>query len=172
MVASLVLASNVWAANAPNVNLQQTMLAKVNPQGLALWDITNAALDDSGNLSAAKITPANWTKLIEIGKALEEGGRILASSSGIIAAAPGAKLQDEGNAGATTAADVQHFLNAKPAVFRSHALELQKTGTAVRCRQETTSQLSNFRLWTQCARTATRSSGIRSKEVPRHSVAG
>jgi hypothetical protein len=130
-MAGLVTAGMVLGADAPKANLQLTMLTKVNPQGLALWDITNNAQDAEGNFDGSKVTAANWAKLAEIGHALEEAGGSLATSSGIIAAPPAAKLQDEGNPGASKAADVQRYIDAKPAVFRSHALELQKTGAAV-----------------------------------------
>jgi hypothetical protein len=118
-------------ADAPKVNLQQTMLTKVNPNGLALWAITNNAIDDNGDIAASKLKAADWAKLLEIGKALEESGKTLATSSGIIAAAPGAKLQDENNAGASKAADVQRYIDAKPAILRNHALELQKSGAGI-----------------------------------------
>jgi hypothetical protein len=91
----------------------------------------DASGDDNGNVVGSKITATNWAKLLEIGKGLEEGGRTLATSAGIVAAPPGAKLQDEGNAGAPTVADIQRYIDAKPAIFRSRALELQKAGAGV-----------------------------------------
>jgi hypothetical protein len=115
---------------AAMANLQLIMLTKVNPQGTALWDVTNKATNDEGVVDAKKVTAEQWASLLEIGKSLEEGGRLLATGK-VIAAEPGAKLQDEGNEGASTAKDVQRYLNAKPAVFRTHALELQKTGAGV-----------------------------------------
>ena len=131
LVAGLTLITTVLAADAPKANLQLTMLTKVNPQGLALWAITNDALDDAGNVDGKKVTATQWKALLEIGKGLEEGGRTLATSNGIIAAPPGAKLQDEANEGAAKAADVQRYVDAKPAEFRKHALSLQQTGASV-----------------------------------------
>ena len=129
LVAGLLVVGSTLAADAaPKANLQLTMLTKVNPQALALWDIGNDAQDDNGNIDAKKIKAATWTNLVEIGKAIEEGGRTLATSNGVIAAAPGAKLQDEAGPGSSKAADVQRYLDAKPADFRKYALELQKTG--------------------------------------------
>lgn len=121
----------VQSAETPAANLQLIMLTQVNAQGLALWDITNNAVADSGDLDPKLITADKWAKLLEIGKALEQGGKTLATSSKIIAAAKGSKLQDEGNQGASTAADVQRYLDAKPAEFRKHAVALQKTGADV-----------------------------------------
>ncbi|MFT3905959.1 MAG: hypothetical protein QM718_06625 [Steroidobacteraceae bacterium] len=115
----------------PKTNLQLTMLTKVNVYGLALWDITNGAMDARAAIDASKLKEVDWARLIEIGRALEEGGRALASRNGIVVAAPGAKLQDEGNADASSAADVQRYVDAKPEVFRQHAQALQKTGAGV-----------------------------------------
>lgn len=56
------------------------MVEQVNPQGLALWEITHGAMDDEGNLAGSRITAANRAKLLAIGKGLEEGGRALASA--------------------------------------------------------------------------------------------
>ncbi len=131
LLAGLLVVGSALGADAPKTNLQLTMLTKVNPQGLALWDITNKSQDDNGNLDGRKLTPASWAQLLEIGKALKEGGKALATSSGVIVALPGAKLQDEGNTGASKAADVQRYVDAKPAEFREHAQELQKTGAAI-----------------------------------------
>lgn len=131
-VASLTIFGTALAADATKPVVQVLMQSKVNPMGLALWDITNPAIGADGNLDPKKISAANWARLLEIGKALEEAGRTLATSGGVLAALPGAKLQDEGTAaGASKAADVQRYLDAKPAVFRTHALALQKTGASV-----------------------------------------
>ena len=119
------------AADEAKVNLQLTMLTKVNPNALALWDATNKAQDDNGNIDPKKLNAAAWAKLLDMGKAIEEGGKALAASNGVIAAAPGTKLQDETNPGASKAADVQRFLNAKPAEFKKHSAELQKTGAGL-----------------------------------------
>jgi hypothetical protein len=129
--AVVMVLGNALGADAPKANLQLTMLTKVNPQALALWDITNNSQDAEGNFDGSKVTAATWAKILEIGKALEAGGRTLAVSNGIIAALPGAKLQGEDVAGASKAANVQGYLDAQPSVFRSHALELQKSGAAI-----------------------------------------
>jgi Cytochrome C' len=127
----LMIASIAVAQEAPKVNLQLTMQTKVNPQGLALWDITNNAQDDKGNLDPKKLTAAKWAKLVEIGGSLEEAGKTLAIAKGVIAAAPGTKLQDETTPDSPKAADVQRHIDAKPGVFRQRAQELQKTGADV-----------------------------------------
>jgi len=128
-LAALLARGSALGTDAPRANVQLTMLTMVNPQALALWDITNNSQDEAGNLDARKIKAASWSKLLEIGKALEKGGRTLATSSGVIAALPGAKLQDEDNTGTSKAVEVQRYLDAKPAEFRKHAQELQKTGS-------------------------------------------
>lgn len=131
LVAGVLAAGIAMAANAPEANLQVTMLTKVNPQATALWDLTNDAQDNEGNIDPKKIDSATWAKLLEAGKALEEGGRTLATTGRVIAASPGAKLQDESGPGASKAADVQRYLDAKPEEFRKQAMALQKTGADI-----------------------------------------
>ena len=130
-IASLTIFGTAVAADTAKPVVQVLMQTKVNPMGLALWDITNPAIGSDGNLDPKMISATQWARLLEIGKALEEAGRTLATTGGVVAALPGAKLQDEGAAAAAKAADVQRYLNAKPAVFRTHALALQKTGASV-----------------------------------------
>ncbi len=129
-VLGLTLAGMALAADTP-ANLQLIMVSNVNPNGLALWDVTNTAMDDNGQVSASKLSAESWKKLLDIGTKLEEGGRALATAPKVIAAAPGSKLQDESNQGASTAKDVQRFIDAKPAEFRKHAVALQKTGADI-----------------------------------------
>src|SRR5690348_11848264 len=109
LAALAAVATSVIAADEPTANLQLTMLAKVNPNALALWDATNKAQDDNGNLDPKKLNADAWTRIVEMGKAIEAGGKALATTNGIIAAPAGAKLQDEGNPGASKAADVQRY---------------------------------------------------------------
>lgn len=118
-------------AEAAKANLQVTMLTQVNPQALALWDLTNDAQDDKGDIDARKIKPETWARLLEIGKSLEAAGRTLSTNERVLAAAPGAKLQDQDAPGSSKAADVQRYLDAKPAEFRKHATDLQRTGASI-----------------------------------------
>jgi len=131
LVGLVAVCGSVSGADERQANLQLTMLTKVNPNALALWDATNKAQDDNGELDAKKLNAASWARILDMGKAIEEGGKLLATSNGVMAASPGAKLQDESNPGAAKAADVQRYLNAKPAEFRKHALALQKTGAGI-----------------------------------------
>lgn len=126
----LAIASSAIADEVAKVNLQTTMQTKVNPQGLALWAITNNAQDDKGDFDPKKLTAEKWAKLLEIGASLEQAGKTLATAKGVMAAAPGTKLQDE-NADSPKAVDVQRHLDAQPDLFRQRALELQKTGANV-----------------------------------------
>jgi hypothetical protein len=132
--AVLLLAGSTLAAEAPaptKANVQVAMLSQVNPQGTALWDITNEAVDDAGNPSAAKLKPADWKRLLAIGKSLEEGGKALSSANTIVSAPPGAKIADEGPPGVAKAADVQRYIDADTATFRSRAARLQQTGAGI-----------------------------------------
>lgn len=128
LVPGLLAAGLSFAAAPPEANVQLTMLTKVNPQATAVWNLTNDAQDDAGNIDPKKIDAATWAKLMDAARALEEGGRAMATATRLVAAPPGAKLQDEGGPGASKAADVQRYIDAKPAEFRKHSAALQKTG--------------------------------------------
>lgn len=133
-VVGFLLLGTAFAADStrdsgqPAVTMQSIMLSKINPQATALWDITGNALDDEGTLDGKKISAEQWTKLLELGKSIEEGGKLL-NADKVIAAAPGVKIQDEGAQGASTAQDVQRYLDAKPAELRTQASLLQRVGT-------------------------------------------
>jgi hypothetical protein len=144
---ALLLAGTAMAADAPKpaapeaaapaaappatANVQVAMLTQINLQGTALWDITNNAMDDAGNVSAKLLKPADWKRLAEIGKSLEEGAHALATATKIVAAPPGAKIADEGPPGVAKAADVQRYIDAATNTFRSRATKLQQTGAGV-----------------------------------------
>jgi hypothetical protein len=127
-VTTALVTSLAIAADAPKVVLQTVMLTVVNPQGLALWAITNDAIGDDGNLDAKKLTPAKWAQLGEIGKALQAGGRTLATNRGIVAAPPGARLQDDTPTGPSKSIAVQGYLDAQPDLFHQRAKALQDLG--------------------------------------------
>jgi len=129
-VLSLTMISLAVAEEADKVNVQLAMANKVNPEGLALWDVTNNAMDDDGYLDPKKLTAEKWAQLLEIGQSLEQTGKMMASGKEFIAAAPGTKLQDE-SPNSFSAADVQRFIDAKPDLFREKAQVLSKTGTEV-----------------------------------------
>jgi hypothetical protein len=138
--AMLVLAGTAIAADAPKAQapaaappatatVQLAMQGKVNPQGLALWDITNNAMDETGEITGKKIKAENWQQLLVIGKALEQGGHELATAGKIISAPHGAKLADEAP-GTANATDVQRYIDADVATFRSRAARLEQTGAS------------------------------------------
>jgi hypothetical protein len=142
--AILLLAGSTVAAGAPTAggakaarpdaataNVQLAMLGQVNPQATALWDITNDAMDDAGALSAARLKAAHWKRLLAIGRALEGSGRALRTARTIVAAPPGAKIADEGPPGVSRAADVQRFIDADTATFRSRSARLEQAGASV-----------------------------------------
>lgn len=131
LLAGSAMAAAPAAAPPATANVQVAMLTQINLQGTALWDITNNAMDDAGNVSAKLLKPADWTKLLAIGKSLEQGARDLARAKTIVSAPPGAKIADEGPPGVAKAADVQRYIDAANGTFRSRAAALEKTGAGI-----------------------------------------
>ena len=102
---AIIVCGRAMPADVPPASVQQIMQTQVNPQGLALWDITNKVLDDRGYLDGSKLSPAAWEQLLAIGKALQSGAATLAGSQHPRVAPPGGKLQYEGSKGALAKAE-------------------------------------------------------------------
>jgi hypothetical protein len=97
------------------------MKTVVAPQSQVIWDVGNAAADDSGNPSAAKMKPEDWAKIAAAAGNVRRASQALTQATRVIAAAPGQKIQDEENPGAFNAMQVQKAIDAAPTVFKAFA---------------------------------------------------
>jgi cytochrome c556 len=130
IAAALTLA--ILAVDAPGAQmpagqpaqLHRTMKTIVAPMADALWAVGNDTMDDAGNADARRIKPADWAKLGSAAQAMKDAALGLANAPKVIAAMPGDKLQNDGAPGATTAAQIQGFIDADPQGFATHAREL------------------------------------------------
>jgi len=110
-------------ASAPP-NVHESMKNVVAVQMQAVWDLGNKAMDDNGNADASKLTAAEWGQLLQAATQVKQASQSLAVARQFRAAAPGQKLDGEGNPGATSAQQVQGFIDAKPDAFRAFAQAL------------------------------------------------
>jgi cytochrome c556 len=125
LLAGAALFATAQAANPPAApNLHALMKDIVAPQTQIVWDISNQALDDQGNPDASKLKPADWTKIAAAASKVKQASQTLAQAEHVMAAAPGQKIDGEGNPDAFGAKDVQKVLDAKPTVFRAFAQQL------------------------------------------------
>ncbi len=131
LAAGLVLAAGCGPkTSAPTVHASMTQV--IAPQAQAIWDVTNAAYNDAGDgLDPAKISAADWTRLGQAGRQVSDQARQLAQARKVVAAAPGVKIDSEGDAGAAGAKEVQAYIDANPAAFAERARKLADAGDMV-----------------------------------------
>lgn len=113
----LVALSALAASPGTAPNLYELMKNVVAVQTQVVWDIGNKALDEEGNPDASKLTPADWSRIIAAAGKARDASLSLATADHVMVAAPGQKLQDEGNPGAFGAKDVQAVIDANPKAF-------------------------------------------------------
>jgi len=125
--AALLLA--VGAAYGAATTVHASMKDVIAPQGQALWDVTNAAMDDAGKPDASRISEEGWAKVAEAGRRLKEHSELLARARPLIVAEPGERLQDEGGpGGGAGAGQVQAYIDRDPEGFAEHAMALAALG--------------------------------------------
>jgi cytochrome c556 len=136
-IGMLVAAYEVHSAAAP-ADVHALMKDVVAVQTQVIWDISNAAQDDQGNPDASKMSAADWTKIIDAAGKVRQASQTLAKADHVIAAAPGVKLEGEGNEGVAGAKQVQAALDKNPAEFRTRsqalATSMEQIATAAKAK--------------------------------------
>jgi hypothetical protein len=105
------------------VNTRVAMVAGVNPAAVAIWDITNDAMDESGELDPVRMDDEAWARLREHAEMLEVWSRRMADAEVIRAAGPdlvGRQVPE----GVASRAEIQAMIDADPAGFRAEARDL------------------------------------------------
>jgi hypothetical protein len=119
LVPSLFLLANT----APRpTNLVSEMTGEVAAQAQVLWDVTNAAQDDSGNPVVARFKPADWVRIKQAGDRMTASMLRLASPNAVVVRTASQQTMDEKTTpGGLTAAQIQHYVDGNPAAFRAMA---------------------------------------------------
>lgn len=116
---ALLASASVAASQAPApLDMRHAMQTEVNPAIVAIWDVTNAALDDNGNLSPALISDAGWTQIADNAARLAESTERMAAAQSFIAASPGNRATEDYEVSMDV---VQASLDAEPAGLRTYA---------------------------------------------------
>ena len=121
--AMLVAAYEVHSAAAP-ADVHDLMKNVVAVQTQVIWDVSNEAQDDQGNPDASKMTAADWNKIVDAAGKVKQASQTLVRADHVIAAAPGVKIEGEGNEGVAGAKQVQAALDKDPAEFRTRSQAL------------------------------------------------
>ena len=131
-IAVLTIGAAAIAAEPQNtaVDVRANMVEGVNPAALAIWDVGNAAMDESGGLDPAQMDAASWTKVAEGAQSLSTYAHRLASAKAIRASGPdlvGGKVPE----GVSSREQIQAMIDANPAGFRASAAAMEGQAKAL-----------------------------------------
>lgn len=118
-LAALALsATAALSQDAAPVDVRHSMQAEVNPAIVAIWDVTNNALDDNGNLVPALIPDEGWTQIATSAALLAESTERMAAAQSFIASSPGNRATEDYEVSMDV---VQASIDADPAGLRTFA---------------------------------------------------
>jgi hypothetical protein len=123
-VGAFLIGAAALQASESSLLLHAQMKDVVAPQTQILWDMGNKGMDDDGNPDASKLMSADWAQITSAAQKIRAAANDLAGAQRIIVAAPGAKLQDEGATGASTAPQIQAYIDKDRKAFADHARSL------------------------------------------------
>ena len=125
-----LFAATALAQQAGPLHTRQVMVDGVNPAALAIWDVTNAAMDDEGGLDPALIDAEGWSQLAEGSRVLETYGKRMAEAQTIVAGGPDL-LSGEVPPGVASKAQIQAMIDADPDGFRAVAADMAGQAAAL-----------------------------------------
>ncbi len=108
-------------AQSAAFDVRAAMQQRVNPAMLAIWEVSNNALDDEGAIDPAQMDEARWRAIAEAADQLAAASRDMAGAEAFLAAAPDNSEVGEGE---IPMAAVQQHLDRDPAAFRQMASAL------------------------------------------------
>ena len=131
-IAVLTIGAAAIAAEPQNtaVDVRANMVEGVNPAALAIWDVGNAAMDESGGLDPAQMDAAAWAKVAEAAQSLGTYAHRLASAKVIRASGPnlvGGKVPE----GVSSREQIRAMIDANPAGFRASAAAMEEQSKAL-----------------------------------------
>ena len=102
-------------AQSGQVDVRAAMQQGINPAMLAVWDVSNNAMNDEGALDPASMDATKWASIAASAEQLAATGRAMESGESFIAAAAGNTEVGEGEISMEA---VQKYLAADPETFR------------------------------------------------------
>jgi len=131
--AATIPAAAAGGAEAPaSVDTHEAMVRWLNPAAMAIWDVSNNAMGDTGELDPALMDDAAWQRMAEAARILEQHSLDMARARQIVVGDHNDALE-----GFATKAEIQAMIDADPAGFRqlsqdmaSHAAELVQAAAA------------------------------------------
>ena len=125
LLAALPLATAVYAETRDDaVDVRAAMVNEINPATLAVWKVSNAAIDDKGAIDPAKMDDAAWADLIDAAEQLGKAAERLAQAKAVIAAGPDNLPAGNGEEGRPAMHEIQGYIDSDFETFREEALVL------------------------------------------------
>lgn len=145
-------ASTASSQDAPPLDVRHAMQQEVNPAIVRIWDVTNNALDDNGNLDPAQVGDEGWAQIAAAAGDLAAASDRMASAQRFIAADPGNWATEDYEVPMDV---VQASLDAAPDGFRAFAAAFARTArqleAAAQARDGATTGEIVARMDTECA---------------------
>jgi hypothetical protein len=124
LAAALGLFAAAALANGDGtLHTREAMVDGVNPAALAIWEVTNAAMDDEGGLDPALIDAKAWGQIEDAARMLETYGRRMAEAQTIVAGGPDL-VSGEVPPGVASKAQIQAMIDADPDGFRAVSADM------------------------------------------------
>lgn len=120
-IAGLTVFASAALAQGALGDVRAVMQQEVNPAMLAIWDVTNNAMDDEGGIDPKQMDAAKWAAVAEQADKLAAAGAAMAAMGELHASATDNAEVAEGE---VTMAAVQKALDANPDAFRALAATL------------------------------------------------
>lgn len=112
------------------VDVRSNMVEGVNPAALAIWDVGNAAMTESGGLDPAQMDPAAWSKVRDASLSLATYAHRLATAKVIRASGPDLAAGKVPQ-GVSSREQIQAMIDANPAGFRGTAAAMERQAKAL-----------------------------------------
>ena len=111
--------ATVPANRSGAVDTHEAMTLGVNPAALAIWEVGNAAMSDTGGWDPALMDAAAWAKLEQGARALELQSRRMGDAQTLFVGAHNDEVE-----GFASRAEIQAMIDADPGDFRALARDL------------------------------------------------
>lgn len=112
------------------VNTRDAMVDGINPAAITIWDITNAAMDDTGEFDFSKVDDAGWQEMAEAAELMERYSHAMAAAGQLQAGGP----QLEGNdvpPGVLTREEIQELIDSDIPGYRAMSENMARQATAL-----------------------------------------
>jgi hypothetical protein len=108
------------------VDTHQAMVSAINPAALAIWEVTNNAMGETGGLDPALMDSAAWSRLEGAARALESHSRRMGEAESLFVGA-----HNDETEGFATRAEIQAMIDAYPDGFRAMSRKMAEDAGAL-----------------------------------------